>query len=135
MLEFNLPYLNIAIDEGAGLMYTEWVRQPNQEEHKEGTLKLMEFLQGYAITYWIKDSTWLIAIPQEDKRWELRQVVPAIASSRLQKLACLITKEFDYLGMMMQVVEEEQIQVQLAVEVVSFSTYKEAADWLADIKA
>jgi hypothetical protein len=50
MLKLNLSYLNIAVGETLGMMYSEQLRSPSDEEHLEGVSELMQFLQRYQIT-------------------------------------------------------------------------------------
>ncbi|MFD2247164.1 hypothetical protein [Pontibacter ruber] len=135
MLELNLPYLNIAVEEYEGMMYSEWIRQPTHEEHLEGISKIVEFLQRYAISHWIKDSTLLTWLPLESMKQELRQILPAITTSSLKKIACLVTRDFDYMALFVTIMKEENIVVNTPIDARQFRTYKAAADWIADIRA
>ena len=135
MLELNLPYLNIAVEETVGMMYSEWLRQPSEEEHLEGISELMQFLQRYPISCWIKDSTCLTWLPLENLKEELRLMLPTITTSSLKKIACLVTRDFDYMGLFAHVLREEQVVVTAPIDARQFRSYKAAADWIADIRA
>jgi len=142
MVELTYPYLNISIEETTGLLYSEWLRQPYEDEYWEGMDLLAACLVRYAVNYWIQDSTHLAHVPLEDQREALRQMVPAVLSSQLKKIARVVALDYGYRAMFDQLVDEEQtkaaqrlLSAGRAIEVQQFRSYKEAADWIANIKA
>jgi hypothetical protein len=141
MPELTFPYLNISIEESTGLLYSEWLREPQHDEYLKGMNQLAECLKRYPIIYWIQDSTHLIHIPLETQRQALRQMVPAVTNSHIKKIARIVALGFAYIAMFDQVVEEEQTKaekmqllVDRNIEVQQFRSYQEAADWIANFK-
>lgn len=141
MQKYAYPYLNISIEELTGLMYSEWLHEPQLHEYQEGMKRLAECLTRYPVLYWIQDSTHLIHVPLENQRQALRQMAPAVINSQLKKIARIVALDVSYMAMFDDVVEEEQIKAAYKrvaaprkTEVQQFQSYEEAAHWIADIK-
>lgn len=141
MKELTFPYLNISIDKSTSLLYSVWLREPEFEEYKEGMKQLAECLKRYPVLYWIQDSIHLVHVPLKDQRQEMHKMAAAVICSPITKIARIVTLDYATMSLFDEVVEEMLTKAErnptLAdrkIEVQQFSTYEEAADWIADIK-
>lgn len=130
MPEFRNDYLHLIIDEKARLMYSEWVRKPTSAEYRQAGSIYARFLQEKDIAYWIQDTNLLGEVPAEDLNTLLNQLVPIAAASNLKKLA-RITADDVYMNNFMEQARKHTAQLNLAIEVQNFKTYREAAEWIA----
>ncbi|MHC2992160.1 hypothetical protein OB13_11375 [Pontibacter sp. HJ8] len=141
MKELVFPYLHISIEHSTSLLYSVWLREPGLDEYKEGMKQLVECLERYPVFYWIQDSTHLAHVSLECQRQTLHQMAPSVTGSQLRKIARITARDFAYMAMFDEVVEEELNHADRnhtlgdrKIEVQQFASYEEAADWIADIK-
>lgn len=131
MHEFRNDYLHLIIDEGAKLMYSEWVRKPNSQEYQEITAVFTRFLREKDIYYWIQDTNLLGEVSLEDLNVVLQKLVPVAASSSLKKLA-RISSDDQYMLAFMKLASQSGAQLSTDIEVQNFLTYREAVDWISN---
>ncbi|MBC3538994.1 hypothetical protein ACFSC6_10655 [Rufibacter sediminis] len=65
----------------------------------------------------------------------IRQLAPAVAASRLRKVARIISQDEGNRAMFGEEVRELRNRYRASVEVRQFRTYGEAANWIAAIRA
>ena len=133
MFEFENGYLLLWVDESIHLMYSDWLRPVSTEEYREGNELLLTQLRERIIHNWIADSSKLGDISQEDEKWTLQELVPALASSNLQKLARIGGEDTGSHAKFEQFVKRAEPIYIGNIQVRQFVTYKEAADWVGEI--
>ena len=127
--ELRNPYLHLMVDEGARLLYSEWVRKPTDAEYREAACIFADLLQSKGIAYWIKDACRLKKVTDEELKWVLHRLLPIAASSPLKRLARISKDEADR-ARFMNFVGDAQLELSTSIEVRQFKTYREAAEWI-----
>lgn len=135
MVEIEKDYLRVWVDRSIKLMYSEWQRPVTTQEYREGSAMLLDIMNQYSVLNWIADSSKLGDIAVEDEQWTLSDMVPCMVQSSLVKLARISGNDkssytkFDNFAKRAEDIYIGKILVR------QFVTYKEAADWIADIPA
>lgn len=135
MVEIEKDYLRVWVDRSIKLMYSEWQRPVTTPEYREGSAMLLDIMNQYSVLNWIADSSKLGDIAVEDEQWTLSDMVPCMVESSLIKLARISGNDkssyskFDNFAKRAEDIYIGKILVR------QFITYKEAADWIADIPA
>ncbi|MEJ8801546.1 hypothetical protein [Pontibacter sp. H249] len=135
MVEIEKEYLRVWIDRSIKLMFSEWFHPVNSEEYRVGNQLLLDLLNEYKVVNWIADSALLGEISVEDEQWTFTYLIPAMTDSALEKVARVSGADkvsFSKFEKFAQQAEESYIG---KIVVRQFETYKEAADWIADIPA
>lgn len=127
--ELRNSYLHLMVDEQARLLYSEWVRKPTEQEYWEAVTILVDLFRSKDIMYWIKDTSKLGEVSDEELRWVLYQLFPLAASFSLKKLARISTDEKDRVRFMNFVGDAQQV-LNTTIEVRQFKTYHEAVAWI-----
>lgn len=130
MPEFRNDYLHLIIDEGAKLMYSEWVQKPNSKQYQESAGIFAKFLQENDIHYWIQDTNLLGEVPLDDLKVVLEKLVPIAASSSLKKLARISSDEQNMMAFL-KLASQSGAELNTDIEVQNFLTYREAVDWIS----
>jgi hypothetical protein len=131
MYEFENDCLHLMIDEEARLMYSEWLRKPTSEEYREAMRIVAGYLRDKNVEFWIQDTNRLGEVPVEDLAVIVHDLVPALSSSSLKKLA-RITSDDKNLAAFMEMAARMKVKLNKAIEIQQFKTYREAAEWLND---
>ncbi|GAA4431716.1 hypothetical protein GCM10023188_19530 [Pontibacter saemangeumensis] len=129
MHELRNAYLHLIVDEGARLLYSEWVRRPSREEYREAATIFAGYLRDSGIAFWIQDTGRLGEVPVEDLKVVLNELVPVAASSCLRKVA-RITSDEKNMATFLELARQEKARLSADIEVQQFKTYREAAEWV-----
>ncbi|MGV3588811.1 MAG: hypothetical protein ACO1OF_17530 [Adhaeribacter sp.] len=133
--EYYNAYLHLWVDSQVKLMYTEWLHRPTIVEYEEAGILFLQYLQQYKVEYWFMDSNRLGGLSLEEQREIIQQLAPAVAVSRLKKVARIISQDAGNRVMFEETVQELKNQYLATVEIQQFWTYNEAANWITIIRA
>lgn len=133
MFEFENNYLLLWVDTTIRLMYSDWLRPVTSEEYREGNELLISQLHERNIENWIADSSKLGDISQDDEQWTLQEFVPALARTKLLKLARVGGEDTGSHAKFEQFAKRAEPIYIGNIQVRQFVTYKEAADWVGEI--
>lgn len=123
-------YISLSYQEEALLLQAKWLRSVSSEEYRSGIeqMKLLILEKGAALL--LIDSRRLRNVPFADQQWIKREVAPELISSRLQKLARVLTEDvFNYISFenLLQNITDEH---KTGIEIAQFTTMESALAWL-----
>lgn len=133
MFEFENTYLSLWVDDGIGLMFSNWLRRVSSEEYREGNTILMQQLLERQVKHWIADSSELGDISDEDQAWTLEHFLPHLPQTSLLKLARLSGTDNASHAKFERFVKRAEPIYMGDIQVKQFMSYKEAADWVGDV--
>ena len=133
--EYTNSYLHLWVDRNVKFMYTEWLALPSATEYRKAAALFLLHLQEYEVEYWFMDSNRLVGLSLHEQKKVIKQLAPAVAASRLKKIARIISQDENNMVMFEETVSELKNKYQAVVEVKQFWNFNEAANWIMMIRA
>ncbi|WP_162055996.1 hypothetical protein [Pontibacter pamirensis] len=129
--EYESPCLHVWVDSNLRLMHSEWLAAPSAGQFRAGIDLSVEWAHRMEIGSWIQDSRGLEGVSAEQQRWALGCLAQAVVNSKLRLLALV-----NATGTLSKAAFEEEIKGRTGrtVETGEFKNYKDAADWIANIR-
>ncbi|WP_276496398.1 hypothetical protein [Pontibacter litorisediminis] len=131
MEPLTLPdYLTARMVPGDYLLHITWLRGVSTLEYREGIRLTKQILLENNIRLWLVDSRLLTHVTFEDQQWIMKEIVPLLLESNLQKVARVVKPDvFSYItfeNMMRKAQECYNVQGHME----QFTTVESALAWL-----
>ncbi|WP_266206074.1 hypothetical protein [Pontibacter kalidii] len=131
MTPAELPdYLTGHIIPEESLLHITWLRPVSSAEYREGMRALKQLLLDQCTRLWLADSRLLSHVTFEDQQWILKEFIPLLLTSQLQKVARVVKADvFSYISFEnMMSKAQESLNVHAQME--QFTTVDSALGWL-----
>ncbi|OKL40326.1 hypothetical protein [Pontibacter flavimaris] len=131
MTSAELPeYLTSRIVPEEDLLHITWMRPVSTEEYREGLHAIKQLILDQSTRLWLADSRRLSHVTFEDQQWIIKELIPLLLKSQLQKVARVVKADvFTYISfenMMSKAQENLNVHVQME----QFTTVESALGWL-----
>lgn len=99
MTTAELPeYLSIRLLNQDTLLHSTWLRSVNSTEYRNSLSLIKKLIIEKDIRLWLTDSRQLSHVTFEDQQWIMKEILPLLLKSRLEKVARVVKSDvFSYI--------------------------------------
>ncbi|WP_299754624.1 hypothetical protein [uncultured Pontibacter sp.] len=91
-------YLSIRLLNNDTLLHTTWLRSVNSIEYRDSLSLIKKLILEKDIRLWLSDSRQLSHVTFEDQQWIMKEILPLLLKSRLEKVARVVKSDvFSYI--------------------------------------
>lgn len=131
MTPAELPnYLSARIVPDENLLHVTWLRSVSSQEYRDGLKAIKKLIFENNFKLWLADSRLLAHVTFEDQQWIMKEVIPLLLKSQLQKVARVVNADvFSYItfeNMMSKAHENYNVEGHME----QFTSIDAALSWL-----
>jgi hypothetical protein len=131
MTPAELPeYLTARIISEDSLLHITWMRPVSTVEYREGLHAIKQLILDQNTRLWLADSRRLSHVTFEDQQWIIKELIPLLLKSQLQKVARVVNADvFTYISFE-NMMSKAQENLNVYVQMEQFTTIESALGWL-----
>lgn len=94
----SIDYLKLKLVPEEHLLCVTWLRGVSSDEYRQGLLHIRQHILSHGIRLWFVDARRLTHVTFEDQQWIIKEIIPELLASNLQKFARVVQPDvFSYI--------------------------------------